>query len=540
MRAENHTIQVVKYSGDTVYWNTMEKSALNPFPLSLSTIVRSSIILSIVVFLTIVPSFRFAFFFNLLPMCAIGFLIILVFRFKRHQPVILLLSLITLLALFFHLYNCIRFGVNFAFDSKEYWTLAQSIASGNGLGGAMYRPPFYPALVAMFIIFGDHSGLFLIVFQHALLISCVPGIYAVGRMFRFSQQASCIAAALVAFNSLLMQAAGFIMTEVVFLTLALACVAALKRLYDRPSIALSVISGSAFAASTYCRQLLFPVLLGGLLLLVIKKGKRGLFLASIALLTYFCAISPWCLRNYKLSGHYAMSANFGTVAFTKASTFDCLDRQGKYYRRIEKPLENVLHDLSLTNFSSPIVPEDDWQTNRIPHVLLDSLRIHHYYSYAQASSLLGKTAIEGFTKYPMRYVSSIVKSFSTLLFEHHDMYPKANDFFPIVTSGSTTFFKRISRGAVYVSGYVFLLFPLALLFRSNRRRALLMPFFIVCLMYLATAALQIGLTRYTIPWEPFKALCAAWVVETVLLSSKLFKINSSRAKPQSKSTSLFF
>jgi hypothetical protein len=491
------------------------------FHFSKSAISRTTIASTTLILLFIIPTFRHAVFFNLAPLCMIGLAIVIVHRFIASELAKKTLTILVVGSLFLHAYNCYLFGVNFAFDSKEYWSLAQGFATGHGLGGLMYRPPLYPVLAGLFVVLGDHTGLFIVLFQHAILVACIPASYLVGRMFRFSRQASCIAAAFVTLNSLLMQAAGFIMTEIVFLALVLASVAILKRLYDKPSILLSILSGVMFAGATYCRQLLFPVLLGGLALIALKKGKQGIVFGCIALATYFAAIAPWCLRNFKISGQYAMSANFGAVAFTKASTFDCLDGQGKNFKQLEKPLENVLVDLNLTGLKTPAIPEDDWQVNRIPHALIDSLKTYHGFSYAQAGKLLGKAAMEGFIRHPLRYMSSVGNSFSALLFEHRDMYPDIKDIAPIDASNMYKLFARMLRGMVYVSGYVFLLFPIALVFRGNKKGGLLMPFWVVILMYGATAAIQIGLTRYTLPWEPLKALCAAYVVETMFLLGKL-------------------
>ncbi len=490
--------------------------------------MRSIIAMFVLILFFAVPAFRHAVFFNLLPLCITGIALLFLYHFIVGQTAARLLALIVLCAICFHAYNCYLFGVNFAFDGREYWSLAQGFASGKGLGGSMYRTPLYPAIAGLFAALGDHTGFFIVLFQHALLAACIPGIFAVGRLFGFSQKASCIAAAFLALNSLLMQAAGFIMTEIVFLVLALAGVASLKLLYDKPSLVLSVVSGAAFAAATYCRPLLFPVLIGGLFFLAMKRGKYGIYLGCIALAAYFGATAPWCLRNLSLSGRYAMSSGFGVQAFTKAVTFDCINRNGKYYKRIEIPLGNVLTDLSLIGFETPEVPEDRWQVNRIPHVLIDSLKAHHGFSYPQASALLGKTAVEGFLRHPLRYVSSVGASFATLLFEHRDMYPDVKYIVPVETAGMYKLFARLLRGAVYVSGYVFLLFPLALVFRGNKKGAPLMPFLAVIVMYGITAAVQIGFTRYTIPWEPLKALCAAYVVETLFRMKTLVPIKIGR------------
>jgi 4-amino-4-deoxy-L-arabinose transferase-like glycosyltransferase len=382
----------------------------------------------------------------------------------------------------------------------------------------MYRPPLYPFLAGIFIFMGDSTGVFLVIFQHLLLIACVPGIYVIGRMFNYSQESSCIAAAFLALNSLLMQAAGYIMTEIVFLTLALTAIAIIKRLYNSPSILLSILTGITFATATYCRQMLFPVFFAGIVLLVVKMGKRGIILGFIAFSTYFIVTAPWCLRNFAISGHYTMSTSPGIQLFTKAVTFDCLDHTGNNFMKISAPLQNVLADLSLTGFTKPTVPENDWQVNRIPHVLMDSLRLSHGYSFADASSLLGKTAIEGFMKYPLPYAASVWASLSTLLFKHHDMFPNSMFVMPLDNDKTPFLFKKFQQGIVYVSGFLLLLFPIAIIFSKTKSFDLLIPFCIVCVMYTVTAAVQIGFTRYTIPWEPLKILGVAYLIETVLLS----------------------
>jgi hypothetical protein len=270
----------------------------------------------------------------------------------------------------------------------------------------------------------------------------------------------------------------------------------------------------------------------GLVFIFVKRGKKSLLFCLLALAMYFGLTAPWCVRNYLRSGHYSMSANFGLVSFTKASAFGCLNEKGSHFKRIEGPYRTMLRDLSLIGDAEPKAPEDDWQVNRIPHALKDSLIAYHGLTFAGANDLLGKVAIEGFIRHPFNYAASVGSSFLTMLFEHHDMYPEMTYVLPFETTGLYKFFNRMLRGMVYVSGYLFLLFPLALLYRANRRKTLLVPFFIVCLMYFITAALQIGLTRYTIPWEPLKALCAAYVIETLFIGMKFIDIGTRHVEPR--------
>jgi hypothetical protein len=246
-------------------------------------------------------------------------------------------------------------------------------------------------------------------------------------------------------------------------------------------------------------------------------GKRGIILGFIAFSTYFIVTAPWCLRNFAISGHYTMSTSPGIQLFTKAVTYDCLDHTGNNFMKISAPFKNVLSDLSLTGFTTPEVPENDWTVNRVPHVLMDSLRLSHGYSFADASSLLGKTAIEGFMKHPLHYAASVWASLSTLLFNHHDMFPNSMFVMPLDNDKTPFLFKKFQQGIVYVSGFLFLLFPFAIIFRKTKSFELLIPFCIVCMMYTITATVQIGFTRYTVPWEPLKALCVAYLIETVLL-----------------------
>ena len=215
-----------------------------------------------------------------------------------------------------------------------------------------------------------------------------------------------------------------------------------------------------------------------------------------------------------------MSASLGVQAFTKAITFRCLSENGRYFKKIEEPLANVIADLNVDLTAKNEHPEDDWNINRIPHALMDSLVGGRGYSYFGASALLGKAAFEGFLAHPYRYMSSVAEGFSTLLLSHRELYPSLPAFVPAATAKSSLLLRRFINGMVYVSGWIFALFPVAIVLRKGQWGALPAPFLVVCLMYAATAAVQIGFTRYTIPWEPLKLLCAAFVLETLVVGTK--------------------
>jgi hypothetical protein len=482
-----------------------------------SNITRLLTAIALIIAACAAPSLRHAVCYNLLPLCAIGCGIALSGRISVNNASLWTLAIITVFAAAFHTYNLVHFGVGLEFDSKEYLSLGQSVAAGNGLSGSAYRAPLYPALIGLLMMVGDHSGLYVVILQHATLVLCVPAVYKLSRMHGFSGQSACIASGFMALNSLLMHAASFVMTEILFCALSLLALATLRRLYTSPSLGGSLAAGASFAAATYCRPLLFPVLAFGLLAFFLKKGKRGVLVGSVALIAYFGATAPWELRNLTTSGHYAMSAGLGVQAFTKAITFRCLDSRGLRYKRIEQPLLGVMKDMGIAEAGVAPIPEDDWKTNRIPHALMDSLTTHHGLSYFSAAELLRAAAFEGFAAHPKRYMSSIARSCITLLVSYREIHPSVGQIAPISPPPGYPMLQRILNGMVHVSGYCLLLFPFAALVRGAKNGALFIPFAVTCGMYFLTASIQIGFTRYTIPWLPLTAICAAYVVETILI-----------------------
>jgi hypothetical protein len=490
------------------------------------------------------PAFRYATIYNLTSLFCLGLLVTAIIKYPARGSFVITIYFITLAAIFFNIYNCMHFGASYAFDEKEYFFLGQSIASGNGLAGTTYREPLYPAIVGLFSLAGDASGQWIIIFQHIILVCCVPGIYYIALLCGFSELTGCIAAMFLSLNSLLMQSAGFIMTEILFCSAILACTALLIRWYRTPTPHLSILTGLMFAITACIKQLFFPVFFAGIVIMIVKRKRKGLYACLIVILSFAAGTAPWSLRNFIKNNNYSISSSLGIQLFTKAVTFDCIDIKGRYFKNIEKPLLNVMTDLHLKRETGGLNddvhsrtkklsanPEDNWQINRIPHTLMDSLKTYHGYSGFAASKLLGKVAIEGFAAHPVRYIKSIANSFLTLMFRNREIYPNAGFVLPVNINAWPLFLHRIANNMIQVSGYILLLFPVAILVRRNKSAAMIIPFGIVCCMDLIIAAVQIGFTRYAVPWEPFKAICAAYVIETIILfGKKLFTINQTKSR----------
>jgi hypothetical protein len=253
---------------------------------------------------------------------------------------------------------------------------------------------------------------------------------------------------------------------------------------------------------------------------------------AVALLCFLAGGVPWSIRNYRDFGHFGLSAHLGVNIFTKAVMHDLIDTECVEYRKISLPLANVMAAMKIPGISEPLHPEDAWDLNRVPHVLIDTLVKNHGYTYVRAGSLLSRIAVRSFVKHPWRYFRSVGKSFATLAFDHRDLFPEPGQVLPLEgLFRSSALAVRVATGFVYVSGFFLLIFPFVFFVKYPEPAGRAIPFCIVTGMFLITASLHVGLTRYAVPWEPFKAMCAAYCVEAAgLFFFRLLKAGKIRRK----------
>lgn len=218
------------------------------------------------------------------------------------------------------------------------------------------------------------------------------------------------------------------------------------------------------------------------------------------------------MRNYRLFGGYGLSYNLGPTIFTKLTSFKLQDGQGRLFLENKKVLDNVERDLGIAGYAVPVHPEDDWTVNRIPHIFTDSLVKNHGFSYSDATRLQVAIAVEGFLRHPARYCVSVAETMYALLFEHHETVPSITDVFPF-SSNLPYWLRAVFRSFVAINALFFLLFAGVVLWRKEAPYfGRWLPLAIVTYGYLSVAMIQVGFSRYTIPWVPFAALCAAYAV----------------------------
>jgi hypothetical protein len=280
----------------------------------------------------------------------------------------------------------------------------------------------------------------------------------------------------------------------------------------RPSWQGALAAGVLFALCAHCRQIATPLLILGLVILVLGNRKGRVMFALAAFAVYLCCCAPWSLRNQRLYGGYALSYHLGPNIFTKLTSFKLQDTDGKKFSIVKPVLLNVEQDLGIAGYAEPEHPEDNWDVNKIPHRMMDSLVKNHGYSYSNATGLLTAVSIEGFLRHPGLYARSIVKTGYALLFEHHETVPAIADVFP--KSGYFPYAVRAPvRSFVTLDSFLFLLFVCFGLWKRERLvSAVWLPFLIVCYGYLSVAMVQVGFSRYAVPWTPFAAMIAAYVM----------------------------
>lgn len=423
---------------------------------------------------------------------------------------------VVILAVVLHWYNDATHPVHIGEDSRGYIDWARQFAAGKGFPGMIYRPPLYSFVLGLVFKAGGTPAT-MVLLQRLVAIVCIPLVYWLGRAFSLGRRAAVCAALLFAVDSLTMQMARYIMTEILFVGILLVSLLSLVWVHRSPSMTRGVVCGILFSVCAHCRQLATSFLALGLVLVVLRWRRRAIVPVTTTLLVFAGLNAPWSIRNYAKFGTYGLSSHLGLNIFTKLSSYRLEYEQGKAFQRIEPVYKRVLEDLGLEDYEEPHRPEDAWQVNRIPHVLRDSLSANHGYSFAEASRLLVAVSIEGFLHHPGRYIMSIGKAFGTMVFRHREMYPTVEEVLPVPETFMRWYPVRTAlRGLVCVPAILGLLLPLVVAFgRYDRRTRIWVPWALFVGGYLTTAAIQVGFTRYTTPWTPFRLMCAAVVLDWV-------------------------
>lgn len=483
--------------------NSMEQSA---------TTIRKRVAWAIAIAAPMaVPTMRHVFIYNAVPLIIVCLLLL---SARKRLPFGVVFAGVVLLCALVHLHNILSFGIHTGVDSEGYIFWGSTFAGGWGFPGMIYRPPGYAFFLGVVFSVFDLSLGTAVWIQHLLLLACVPMVFALARQWHFDRFTALCAALLLGLNSLSMQMARYIMSEALFMFGLCVLAVFLTRMARCPGLLLSVGCGLWAAAVQHVRQLVLPFFLcaQGVVLAVNKRSAVRSVVVSVGL--FLVLLVPWSLHNYIHFESFALSEHFGVNIFTKATSYNLIDTSAAYFTELRRPYANVLRDMDLSPGDRGQAPEDDWEINRMPHVVLDTL-VQRGYGYGEASDLLARVSLASFARRPAHYVASIVPAFMTLLFRHREMYPSVDEIFPaagILQSNGILF--RLVRGLVYADGWILVAGILMCLAACRQDPVKITPFCIVLGGYALTAAVHVGFTRYAIPWIPMKMICVAWVVSS--------------------------
>jgi 4-amino-4-deoxy-L-arabinose transferase-like glycosyltransferase len=204
-------------------------------------------------------------------------------------------------------------------DEREYLSLAASLAEGRGFtysdthetgtGQRFGRAPGYPALLALFRPDPhlDAAPRAIQFAQAALLALGVLLIAAIARAAA-GDSAALIAAWLAALYPPLIWIPAYVLSESLYLPLALGCTVLLARERRGDIIAAGVLAGIAILVRP--AMLLFVPLAA-----VWLVRRRHVPLAAIFVAVTICTVLPWTIRNMRTYDRFVLVASEGGVTF---------------------------------------------------------------------------------------------------------------------------------------------------------------------------------------------------------------------------------
>ncbi len=217
-------------------------------------------------------------------------------------------------------------------DERDFISRAEHINSGLGLTAGnphdrMWRMPAYPFwLASVFAAFGRQLTLVRL-FQAVLGgLACVL-LFAIARRI-FDQTVAMLAALYFAFYPPHLYMAGQILSENLLLPAALLATLAFLKMMEKPSIRSAALCGVLAGLSALVKPESGIVAAAMIATIWLIGRERRPGLSAALALAIVLVITPWMIRNYRLSGHLVLSS-VGGEAFWGGNNEYVLD-QPKY------------------------------------------------------------------------------------------------------------------------------------------------------------------------------------------------------------------
>jgi len=217
-------------------------------------------------------------------------------------------------------------------DPYEFSELGRRIARGEGFRGEIIgrRAPLYPLIIGViYWVFGEHEVMVQL-FQCLTFAGTALLAWDMGRLL-FNRRTGMIAGLLCALHPSLLRYVPDFHLESVFAFLFTLCVWSSVQLYLRPGMLRGALFGisAGLACLTKAVLLLYPPLFIAILWLT-RRRTRGpepalprftISTAGVILVAMALTISPWTIRNYRVSGAIVPVSTGLSDAFLRGFVF---------------------------------------------------------------------------------------------------------------------------------------------------------------------------------------------------------------------------
>jgi 4-amino-4-deoxy-L-arabinose transferase-like glycosyltransferase len=268
--------------------------------------------------------------------------------------------------------------VDTRFDPYFFGKMGKSLADGHGFlpYGTFIkrRAPLYPLVIGgIYSAFGEHPLLVLL-----LQCLCVAGtatlVFDLGRRL-FNLRTGIIAGVICALHPMMLRYVADLHLETLLTFLLTLTVWLSVRFRARPSVAAGALLGAAAGLSSLTKAVvvLYPGLFAAGIVLAALRARRpgqrpAIPVAPLGAMFVVMAlvISPWTIRNYKVSGHFVPISTGMSDAFLRGFIFSKTE-----YATLQKPpytdAENESNDYfrAVAAKEGAVWEQDDWQTDRV-------------------------------------------------------------------------------------------------------------------------------------------------------------------------------
>lgn len=206
-------------------------------------------------------------------------------------------------------------------DQLDYFTLAHSLQNDLLHYSEIFRPPLYPAFLAVLFQFSGDSR-FGVGLTQALLDTCnIALIFAITRALFHKPRVSVFAALLYTLYPEAIELARLLLTETLYTFLSLLGIWVLIRRRDAPADARLVFVGICFGLAALTREIMgyfaLAVMPIWFWLTALPRWRHALAQTLFFLCGLFVIMAPWVIRNWQIEQRFVLVSTSGEYNLVK-------------------------------------------------------------------------------------------------------------------------------------------------------------------------------------------------------------------------------